>query len=63
MKKILIIITLFFYISPISAEIIKSVKIEGNERISDETIKVYGEIKVNENVDEFKINQIIKNLY
>ncbi len=63
MKKLFIITFLLMCFSSSQAEVIKSVKIEGNERISDETIKVYGEIKINENVDELKINQIIKNLY
>ncbi len=63
MKKIFLITFLLFYINPLFAEIIKNIRIEGNDRISDETIKVYGDIKINENVDELKINQIIKNLY
>ena len=31
--------------------------------MSDETIKVYGEISINQDIDNFKINEIIKNLY
>ena len=39
-------LTLFFILFSISnAEIIKGIKILGNERISDETVKVYGGIK------------------
>ena len=63
MKKIFLITFFLFYTNPLFAEVIKNIRIEGNERISDETIKVYGNIKINENVDELKINQIIKNLY
>tara|TARA_A100001011_G_scaffold398332_1_gene502369 strand:+ start:521 stop:2749 length:2229 start_codon:yes stop_codon:yes gene_type:complete len=63
MRK-LILTLIFLLLSNISfAEVIKKIEIEGNERISDETIKVYGEIKLNQNVDNFKINEIIKNLY
>ena len=29
----------------------------------DETVKVYGEININQDVDNLKINEIIKNLY
>ena len=50
-------------ISFLSAEIIKKIDISGNDRISDETVKVYGDISINQNVDNFKINEIIKNLY
>ena len=63
MKKILLIISIFLFSNFLNAEIIKNIIIEGNERISDETIKVYGEFKLNDNIDEIKINEIIKNLY
>ena len=63
MRQILIILYLLFLINPLSAEIIKKIDISGNDRLSDETIKVYGDISINQNVDNFKINQIIKNLY
>jgi len=63
MKKILFIISMFLFSNFLNAEIIKNIIIEGNERISDETIKVYGEVKLNDNIDEIKINEIIKNLY
>ncbi len=49
--------------SKLSAEIIKKIEITGNERVSDETVKVYGDVSINQNVDNFKINEIIKNLY
>ena len=54
---------MFLFSNCLNAEIIKNIIIEGNERISDETIKVYGEVKLNDNIDEIKINEIIKNLY
>ena len=63
MRRILIILYLLFLINPLSAEIIKKIDISGNDRLSDETVKVYGDISINQNVDNFKINQIIKNLY
>ena len=63
MKKFLIIIFLFLSVNNLSAEIIKNIKISGNERISDETVKVYGDISINQNIDNLKINEIIKDLY
>ena len=63
MKKFLIFIYLLFFTNFLSAEIIKKIDISGNERVSDETIKVYGGFSINQNVDNFKINEIIKNLY
>ena len=52
---------LFFSIS--KAETVNSILIEGNKRISDETIKVYGEINLNKDLSESDINKIINNLY
>ncbi len=63
MKRLILILYLVFFTNFLSAEIINKIKIEGNDRISDETIKVYGEVSVNQNIDNIKINEIIKNLY
>ncbi len=63
MKKILLILSIFIFSNSLNAEIIKNIEINGNKRISDETIKVYGDVKINDDVNEFKINDIIKNLY
>ena len=54
----------FFLISNnVSAEILKKVEISGNKRISNETIKVYGDIQINKNYQEDEINDVIKKLY
>ena len=37
--------------------------IEGNKRVSDETIKVYGDITINKDISEANLNTIINNLY
>ncbi len=64
MNKLLIIAaTIFFIISSVNAEIINKLEISGNKRISEETIKVYGEIKLNQNYLEKDLNQVLINLY
>ena len=63
MKKLIITLYFVLFTSILSAEIIKKIEIEGNDRVSNETIKVYGDVSINQNVDNFKINEIIKNLY
>ncbi len=63
MKKFLILIFLLLFTNILSAEIIKNIDITGNERVSDETIKVYGDFSINQNIDNLKINKIIKDLY
>ncbi len=63
MKRILIILYLIIFTNHLSAEIIKKIEITGNDRVSDETVKVYGDISINQNIDNIKINKIIKSLY
>ena len=67
MKKFFLNITIFiifFLFSSISyAEIIKQLKVIGNKRISQETIKVFGDIKLNTNYDEKRLNKLIHDLY
>ncbi len=63
MKILLNIIFLILFISNLNAEVIKDVKVNGNQRITDETIIVLGQIKINENYDDSKLNDTLKNLY
>ena len=45
------------------AEIVKKIEIKGNERISAETLKVYGELNLNKDYSTFDVNKVLKNLY
>ena len=45
------------------AEIIKEIKILGNERITSDTIKIFTTVKTNDDIDENKVNFILKELY
>ena len=58
-----IIVFLLFINLHVKAETVNDVKINGNSRVSDETIKIYGEIKLNENYDQKKLNSILRNLF
>ena len=69
-KKLLKIYEIFNYLtnlsifsSSLNAEIVNKITIEGNSRISEETIKVYGNIEINKNYSEIDLNKIINNLY
>jgi len=44
------------------AEVVKELKIEGNNRISKETIIVFGDIQISEDYNNQKINDLIKKL-
>ncbi len=65
MHKFLIktLIIIFFSISYSVAEILKDIKINGNHRISNETIIMLGDIKKDVDYDNNKLNNILKNLY
>ena len=57
-------ITIFFLIFlNLSAEIIQKLNVSGNDRISDETIKVYGDISIGKNYSSSEVNKILKSLY
>ncbi len=62
--KILLHIIFFIILSfNIKAEIITDIKVNGNQRISEETIIVLGQIKIDDDYNENKSNDILKNLY
>ena len=64
MKNLLIFALLsILVISKSNAEIVKNYTVNGNKRISDETIKIYGKIELNKDYSEKDLNKILQNLY
>ena len=64
--KILKYITFTFFLLikfSVSAEVVNKIIVDGNSRISLETIKVYGNIDLNKDYSNFDINNILKSLY
>ena len=63
--KIIIIffILSFFNIHKVLSDTIGQIDVNGNDRISDETIKLFSGVKINDNIDKNIINDILKNLY
>ena len=62
MFKYFIFIFLFLTFN-LSAEIVKRMEVKGNDRISKETIKVYGQINLNEDYSNIDVNNVLKNLF
>ncbi len=56
-------IILYFSFSPLKAEVVNKIEINGNKRISKETIKIYGDIILNEDYSEKNLDNVLKNLY
>ena len=63
-KKIFFLVIIFFSISSISfSEIVKDIKVKGNERVSDKSIEMFSNINIGDDVDQDQLNQILKNVY
>ncbi|KRO55418.1 MAG: outer membrane protein assembly factor BamA, partial [Pelagibacteraceae bacterium BACL5 MAG-121015-bin10] len=45
------------------SEIIKNIKVEGNVRISSETINVFSQVSINDNLESSEINDVLKKIY
>ncbi len=52
-----------FLINFSNSEIIKNIQISGNDRISKETIVMFSEVEINDNLDSSIINNVLKKLY
>mgnify|MGYP001213984016 CR=1 FL=1 len=64
LKKILVKTLLIFFIFNISiAEVIKDIKISGNDRISNETVILFSGLNVGKKVNDNDLNESIKKLY
>ena len=63
MKLFITFLSFYFLISIAKAEIVQDIKINGNKKISDETIKIYGGVKIGQDYKDKDLDRIIKNLY
>tara|TARA_B100000575_G_scaffold105779_1_gene84258 strand:- start:1998 stop:4250 length:2253 start_codon:yes stop_codon:yes gene_type:complete len=63
--KIYLFLMFFLFISTLvaRAEIINKINVEGNQRISSETIKMFSGTSINEDLSENDLNDILKKLY
>ena len=63
-KKIIFFLIIFFSTSSILfAEVLKDIQIKGNKRVSDESIKMFSNTKIGDNINSNKLNEILKNIY
>jgi outer membrane protein assembly factor BamA len=52
-----------FLISSVYAEVIDQIYINGNNRITNKTIKMFGNIEIKDEISNKKLNLILKDLY
>ena len=57
------ILILFIITISASSEIVKEIKVDGNERVSTETVKIFSGVKINSDLTSNQINDILKNLF
>ena len=53
----------FFLISSANADILKKIEINGNKRVSEQTIKLYGDIETKKDYQDKDLNDIVNKLY
>ena len=58
-----IVVFFFFFSSLVKAETLQKFDISGNKRISDQTIIIFSELKINEEITKRKLDKVIKKLY
>ena len=58
-----IFLILFFLSSYAFSNILNKIEIIGNDRISDETIKLFIQVELNEEINDAIINNVLKDLY
>jgi outer membrane protein insertion porin family len=64
MSKYLLILLIFFMkIAFVKAEVVKSISVNGNDRIADETIIIFSKVNIGDDLIINELNDIIKNLY
>ena len=59
----IIILYIFFNTNSLYAEVVKEIIIVGNDRISNETIKIFTNVDVEDDLVEEDLNLVLKNLY
>ena len=64
-KKIIVFLILFFTFYNVNSysEVVNKVEVQGNNRISSETIMIFGDIIIGNNYDEPDVSLLIKKLY
>ena len=60
-KKIFFILSLFLFTfaGNLKSEIVNKIEVQGNERISDETVAIFGDVILGKDYDKSDINSLI----
>ena len=58
-----IIVIYICFLTSVNSEILNKITISGNERISNETVKMFSGIEIGDDINDNKLNLILKDLY
>jgi len=58
-----LVIFLLIFCNKVFSDTLKKIDVTGNNRISDETIKLFIDVNINDEIDNSKLNDILKDLY
>jgi outer membrane protein insertion porin family len=62
-KLLILVILLLTYYLPVKSEILKKIDVSGNERVSDETIRIFSLLSIDTVINPNLLNEAIQNLY
>ena len=64
-NNILVLVTLFLscIFLPAFSEVVKKIEISGNDRISNETITLFSQVNIGDDLDDNDVNNLLKRLY
>ena len=64
-NNILVLVTLFLscIFLPAFSEVVKKIEISGNDRISNETITMFSQVNIGDDLDDNDVNNLLKRLY
>ena len=63
MKNLILTSIIFLFFSIANGEIVKKIEINGNKRVSEQTIKLYGDIETKKDYQDKDLNDIVNKLY
>ena len=63
LKNFIFVILIKILFSNDYSEILKKIKVEGNKRISDETVVMFSSLKLGDEINSSKLNDALKDLY
>lgn len=62
-NKFIFLAFFLFFFTPVNSDIVEKIIVNGNNRISDETINIFSKVKINDNLNPNDLNLILKDIY